>query len=236
MNKLTGKRTFQHFMDSIPVTETTAPIRLAVFDFDGTLCALNSYRALLGERLRSGLRSCMRIAPAVVLRQTGLLSSSALKNRLLDEFRGWSRARLNQLGESLYDSRLRPCLIPPAIAELRIRREKGFQLVVVSGAFDFLLAPFCAEHGITLYGCSQVGFDGDTCTGRIQGSEMLGETKRRFLARQFSRTPVDWDQSYAYSDELTDLPLLAMVGNPCFINGPDSMVVTHPRLRRLDWQ
>jgi len=48
---------------------------------------------------------------------------------------------------------------------------------------------------------------------------MRAEEKVKFLQQQFVDTPVDWSASVAYSDELTDLPMLRCVGNGFLVGG-----------------
>ena len=165
--------------------------RLALFDFDGTLCRGNSYHLLLVDLLCSSPRSFLRIAPWFVVRQLRLIPGPALKNAVLAEFRGWPRARLADFGRAFYARRLRPRLMVKAIAEMDKRRTEGFVLVIVSGAFDFLLAPFCAEHCIGVCAGTKCDFSGDTCLGRLAGAEMRGEVKRQFLHAQFAEQGVD---------------------------------------------
>ena len=209
--------------------------RLALFDFDGTLCRGNSYHLLLVDLLRGSPRSFLRIAPPFAVRQLRLIPGPVLKNAVLAEFRGWSRAKLADFGRTFYARRLRPRLMTKAIAEMEKLRTEGFVLVIVSGAFEFLLAPFCAEYRISLCAGTQLAFAGDTCLGRLAEEEMRGEGKRRFLQTQFAAQAVDWQASYAFSDELSDLPLFEMVGHRFLVNGKSSIKDSHPDIHPVVW-
>lgn len=187
-------------------------IRLALFDFDGTLCRVNSWQVLLRRQLVRPTPAAVWLAGAIALRQVRLLRSETLKDVALAKFRGWSRAELNRFGADFYGECLRPVLFPAALAELERLRTAGFRVVVISGAFDFLLAPFCETHGVTDWECTRVAFDGERCAGRLGGAEMRGEAKVAWLERHFAGQTVDWAGSVAYSDELSDLPMLRRVG------------------------
>ena len=209
--------------------------RLAVFDFDGTLCSRNSYHVLLQDRLRSGLRPCLSITTALALRKLRLMTSEQLKNVVLAGFHGWSAERLGALGQRLYDNDLRPWLRPMAIQELRTRRADGFVAVVVSGAFEFLLRPFCVEYGLEICGCTQVAFSGERCLGHLAGPEMRAEHKCKALRDRFDKEQVDWGGSCAFADEPADLPVFQMVGQPFMVNCPASIQAEHSRIQAVFW-
>lgn len=212
-------------------------MRVAVFDFDGTLCRINSYHVLLRWTLAQKDYFSVRLGTALAARFAGLKSSQALKCLALSRLRSWTRAEVDSLGRQLYVLHLKPKLIEAGLTELRRRRNDGFRVVLVSGAFDFLLRPFCAEHGLDVFAASEVAFNGDQCLGRLAGEEMLGTKKVNFLMQYFAGNKVDWDESWAYSDELADLPMLRLVGNPVMINAPQRPLSGLPATIRFErWE
>lgn len=210
-------------------------LRLAVFDFDGTLCRLNSWHVLLRHILGEGRFASAKVALAFVARRLGLIDSAAFKNAALARFRGWTAAQLSQLGNDLYQRRLRPHLVPAAVSELERCRRFGFEVFVLSGAFDFLLEPFCREHGIERWESTRVAFSSGICLGCLQGEEVRGERKGNVLRNSFSAESVDWPASRAYSDELADLPMFELVGNPFLVNGSRLSLGQHRQIRLLAW-
>lgn len=209
--------------------------RLAVFDFDGTLCSRNSYHVLVRDRSRSGLRSCLSISSRLALRKLRLMTSEQLKNVVLAGFRGWPRERLDALGQRLYEQELRPFLRTAALDELERRRAAGFTPILISGAFDFLLHPFCRERGIEVCASTRVAFEGELCLGRLEGAEVRGAAKGRVLRDLYPDGDVDWAGSCAFGDELSDLPVFEMVGEPCLVNSPMRAVPLCPNLRFVAW-
>ena len=211
-------------------------MRLALFDFDGTLCRVNSWHVLLRWLLRERRPASLKLGLALAARQARLISSASLKNVALARFSDASRDELDALGRRIYENHLRPEVIPAALATLQRHRTDGFRVVVISGAFDFLLEPFCREHGLVDRVGTGLAWDGDRCRGRLGGPEMRAEEKVKFLQRNFADTPVDWSASVAYSDELTDLPMLRCVGNGFVVGGHISRSATLPAgLRWGSW-
>lgn len=203
-------------------------MRLALFDFDGTLCRVNSWQVLLRRELARPTPRSVWLAAAIALRQLRLIRSETLKDVALGAFRGWSHPQLDRHGAEFYARHLAPVLIPAAVRELESRRQAGFHPVVISGAFDFLLRPFCGAHGVTDWECTRVAFDGPTCLGRLAGPEMRGPAKVDWLRHRFAAQPVDWAGSVAYSDELSDLPLLQIAGTGYLVGTREAATVALP--------
>lgn len=203
-------------------------MRLALFDFDGTLCRVNSWQVLLRRELARPTPRSLWLAAAIATRRLRLIRSETLKDVALGAFRGWSRAELDRHGAEFYAQHLAPVLIPAALKELAARREAGFQPVVISGAFDFLLRPFCEAHGVADWECTRVAFDGPRCQGRLAGPEMRGAAKVEWLARRFAGQPVDWAGSVAFSDELSDLPMLQRAGTGYLVGDREPLTAALP--------
>jgi HAD superfamily hydrolase (TIGR01490 family) len=194
-------------------------MRLALFDFDRTLCRVNSWHVFLRWLLRERRPASLKLGLALAVRRVRLISSESLKDIALALFRDGSRDELEALGRQNYGNHLRPEVVLVALAALRRHRTDGFRVVVISVAFNFLLEPFCQEHGLVDRVGTGLARDGDRCLGRLGGPEMRAEEKVKFLRRHFAATPVDWSTSVAYSDELTDLPMLQCVGNGFVVGG-----------------
>lgn len=211
--------------------------KLALFDFDGTICRGNSFHLLVAERIRSW-HGLFQVLPALILRRMRVVRGNVLKNTLLSQFRGWPRTQVRDFGAVFYARKIRPILMRSALAEMALRREQGFQIVVVSGAFDFVLEPYCEEHMVEHRQGTELAYSGEICMGRLRGEEMRGEQKRLWLTNRFAGVSVDWDASFAYSDEWSDVPMLAMVGNPRMINiaGKPPLHMTLPGMEYLDWR
>jgi putative phosphoserine phosphatase/1-acylglycerol-3-phosphate O-acyltransferase len=189
-----------------------------LFDFDGTICRRNSYQALLRGLLAERTRFSISLLWALAARRLRLVDSLQLKNLVVSRFRNWSWSEVQAYGTDVYHHSLRPHLFPDALKELDRTRREGHHILVISGAFDFLLRPFCAEYGLDVFAATWVAFDGDRCLGRLAGEEMLGSRKVDFLRQHFAGNTVAWEESCAYSDEPADLPMLNLVGHPVIVN------------------
>jgi phosphoserine phosphatase len=89
--------------------------------------------------------------------------------------------------------------------------------VLLTGAFDFLVAPFTEAQAIASWRATVVAFRSGRCEGAIDGVELIGEEKLHSLQSLFAGQKVDWAASWAYGDEEGDLSLLARVGHPVWV-------------------
>lgn len=209
-------------------------VRLAVFDFDGTVCAGNTLQLLMGHlALRRGkLRAIAWIALRRKLRR---LDSRQFKEAVLAVLRGRSPLELEALGCELYQAAVRPRLRPEALAAIAAARARGDRVVLLTGAFDFLIGPFTAEHTFDQVICCRTTIDADMGTARIDGCEMLGPEKPGALRAVLgSDDHVDWQNSAAYTDDLRDLPLLELFGGRFLVGAPLGQTLPSGVVR-LDW-
>jgi putative phosphoserine phosphatase/1-acylglycerol-3-phosphate O-acyltransferase len=192
-------------------------MRLAVFDLDGTVLRGNSWQEYFWWTLRSHPCRAPALLALLFLRQLRLIEARTLKNAALRTLRGASAAKVAALGERIFRERLNPTLRGIARTEVARARADGCELVLATGAFDFLARPVAAELGIAHVLCTRVEMHADVCAGRIDGTEVRGTIKAEALKSHFADRPVDWAGSRAFSDELEDLPLLSLVGTPTFV-------------------
>jgi HAD superfamily hydrolase (TIGR01490 family) len=194
-----------------------ASLRLAIFDFDGTLCGVNSYHVFVWWGIKRFRISSFLLLLGLMLRKLRVIGRPTLMRLALRIIRGKTRAKVEVIGRELYESALKPHLAKAGLMEIRAKRDEGCTVLILSGAFDFLLGPFCADQGIDLWRSTRLNYELDRCTGLLEGSEHLGEAKSVHVQEFFKGKDIDWQGSSVYSDELIDLPLFSLVGNKYFI-------------------
>jgi len=114
-----------------------------------------------------------------------------------------------------------PRVYPQMLDEVHDHQDAGRVTFIVSaagnGVVEALAAVLGMEGGIgTRY---EVGTDGNF-TGRFDGPFVYGPGKVEAMQAFAERPEIALDASYAYSDSLSDLPMLRAVGNPVAVN-PD---------------
>lgn len=203
--------------------------RLAMFDFDGTLCAGNSLHLLMLQQLRQPDGRAARILYWSLIRKLRLAGSRRFKDGVLAALGDLNRAQIEELGRTIYTREIRPRLRADALREVERLRAAGHRLVLVTGGFDFLVQPFCAEFRFDTCLCCRTGPAG------IVGREMLGTDKRAATLEHFAGQPIDWAGSFAFTDDLRDLPWLELAGHRRLVaSGTISEVA--PPLQIVQWR
>lgn len=205
--------------------------RLALFDFDGTLCAGNTLHLLM-RHLLAERRGVPGLLTWSLLRKLRLAGTRRFKEGVLAALRGMPKDEVARLGQDIYAARVRPELHASGLRELQGLRAQGYRVIVVTGAFDFMVEPFCREHGVEDLLCCRVELRDGRCTGRIDGPEMLGADKVPALRAHLRDVAVDWAGSRAYTDHVSDQPMLDLVGGRFHIKGGSSVI---PGAELLDW-
>jgi HAD superfamily hydrolase (TIGR01490 family) len=114
-----------------------------------------------------------------------------------------------------------PRVYPEMLAEVHSHQDAGRPAFIVSAAsnevVELLARVLGMEGGIgTRY---EVDAEGNF-TGRLDGPFVYGPGKVEAMREFAERHEIDLAASYAYSDSLSDLPMLRAVGNPVAVN-PD---------------
>jgi len=142
----------------------------------------------------------------------------ALVNELL---RGVSERTLRRMVPDLLEGIL-PRIYPQMVEEVRAHQDAGRPAFIVSaasnGVVELLARVLDMEGGIgTRY---EVDAEG-RYTGRLIGGLNYGELKIEPMQRFAAAHEIDLDASFAYSDSISDLPMLELVGEPIAVN-PDA--------------
>jgi HAD superfamily hydrolase (TIGR01490 family) len=114
-----------------------------------------------------------------------------------------------------------PRVYPQMLAEVHAHQDAGRPTFIVSaaghGVVETLARVLQMEGGIgTRYEVDPEG----NFTGRFDGPFVYGPGKVEAMEAFAAQHGIDLDASYAYSDSLSDLPMLRAVGNPVAVN-PD---------------
>jgi HAD superfamily hydrolase (TIGR01490 family) len=114
-----------------------------------------------------------------------------------------------------------PRIYPQMLEEVHAHQDHGRATFIVSAAGNDLVRTLAGVLGMEggIGTRWHVGSDG-AYTGRMDGPFVYGEGKVEAMRRFADEHAIDLGASYAYSDSLSDLPMLRAVGNPVAVN-PD---------------
>jgi len=114
-----------------------------------------------------------------------------------------------------------PRVYPQMLDEVNAHRDAGRATFIVSAAGNGVVEPLAAVLGMdggigTRYEVDDAG----AFTGRFDGPFVYGPGKVEAMESFAAAHGIELAESFAYSDSISDLPMLRAVGNPVVVN-PD---------------
>ena len=106
------------------------------------------------------------------------------------------------------------------LEKMRAHRRDGAQIVLVTGSFSQLLEPLTQKLEVDAILCSSLQIDGGMFTGLLDGPACIGQGKAQKMIDYARCNNIDLNACFAYGDDPSDLPMLALVGNPVMLK-PD---------------
>ena len=109
-------------------------------------------------------------------------------------------------------------------------RQAGHQLILVTGAPDFLIAPLAEFLGVPTVFAAKPEQRDSVYTGALIPPLPYGRGKRELILAHAREMGLDLTASYAYGDSPGDHDLLELVGHPLVVNPIRGMARTAQRL------
>jgi HAD superfamily hydrolase (TIGR01490 family) len=198
----------------------------AFYDLEGTLVGTNLVHTLgFYARHQPTLFSTLKKSAATVLSLpvfaiTDQYSRKVFNDLYFKRYKGESEDRLRFFAQELFDSVIRPAVFPGAYELIDKSRSLGLRQVVVTGALDVSVKPLMEHLGIIDYVANRLEFVNGLATGRLLPPVMAAATKASWIRTFAEREGISLSDSYAYTDSMSDLPMLSVVGHPAVVN-PD---------------
>ena len=199
----------------------------AFYDLDGTLVKTNLVHALFFQArnqpgiLRSIGKSAQVFASVPLFIATDMYSRSVFQEFLFKSYKGESEDRLRFLAEELFEEVLKPSIYPGTIDLIERSRSVGLRQVLVTGALDVTVGPLARYLRIDDWITNRLEFVDGFATGRLLPPVMANATKATWIRAYAEKEGLSLENSYCYSDSITDLPMLSVVGHPTAVH-PDS--------------
>jgi HAD superfamily hydrolase (TIGR01490 family) len=197
----------------------------AFFDLDKTVIAKSSTLAFSRPFFRNGLinrRAVLKGAYAqFVFAASGADADQVerIRANLTALCAGWDVAQVRAIVEETLHDIVDPLVYAEATDLIAEYRAEGRDVVIVSASGEEIVAPIAEMVGAThSIGTRMIAADG-RYTGEIE-FYCYGENKAAAMKELAAERGYDLAESHAYSDSITDLPMLEAVGHPTVVN-PD---------------
>ncbi len=209
--------------------------RCAAFDLENTLIASNvvdSFAWLASRHLDR--RDKARLIAGLVADAPRLL---ALDRRDRSDFlrsfyRRYEGAPVEQVradGWELFGDLILTRSFPQAVARVRHHRLLGHRTMLITGALDFVVEPLAPLFDTIV--CARLGEHEDgTFSGEMTTSPPTGEARAILVEEWAASLGLTRDETVAYADSTSDLPMLEAAGLPVAVN-PEAKLATIARKR-----
>ena len=206
----------------------------ALFDVDKTILARNSGRLYLQELYERGEVDAWTVARnlASYLRyKLNWLDVDRWAERALGQLAGRSEHEFRLQADAFFEARVRPRIYPEAERRVRWHLERGHLVALVTGSTRYVVEPLAAHLGVKHVVCTELEVQDDRLTGHISPPICFGHGKVARVRSLIDSEDIDLVRSWCYTDSLSDLPLLELVGYPVAVN-PDPGLYREARRRR----
>lgn len=202
------------------------PIRTAAFfDLDKTVIAKSSTLAFSKPFFSQGLINRRTVLKSSYAQFLFLMSGAdheqmdRMRTYIANMCTGWDVEQVKAIvGETLHDI-VNPLVFAEAADLIADHKLCGRDVVVVSASGEEIVAPIARALGATHAMATRMVVEDGKYTGDI-AFYCFGEGKVEAIRALADREGYALEHCYAYSDSITDLPMLEAVGHPTVVN-PD---------------
>lgn len=204
---------------------TTHTRTAAFLDLDKTVIAKSSALAFSKPFLDQGLINRRTVLKSSYAQFLMLLSGAdhdqmeRMRTHLTNMCTGWNVEQVKAIvNETIHDI-VTPLVFAEAAELIADHKLCGRDVVVVSASGEEIVAPIARALGATHAMATRMVVADGKYTGEI-AFYCYGEGKVQAIRELAAREGYPLEHCYAYSDSITDLPMLNAVGHPCAVN-PD---------------
>jgi HAD superfamily hydrolase (TIGR01490 family) len=142
-----------------------------------------------------------------------------VKESMLALTKGWERAQVEQIVREALAGLIDPYIYLEALDLMELHRARGRLVFIVSSSPEEVVRPLAERLGDVEVIATRAKLEDDRYTGELE-FYCYGESKAAMIREVAEARGIDLAGSYAYSDSITDLPMLEAVGHPVAVN-PD---------------
>jgi len=202
----------------------------ALFDLDRTLISVDTsrlYTQFRRDRGEATLRDVIQVAWWAMQYTAGVIDAPRVAEQALERFRGRSESWLIEQTEEWFKHYVLPEIQNAGREDVARHRSEGRIVAIATGATIYAAKPVARELGIELVICTELEVDKDGLfTGKVIQPICYREGKLERSRRAAEREGFALEESFFYTDSITDVPLIEAVKEPVIVN-PDK------RLRKM---
>ena len=196
----------------------------AFFDVDGTLLKSTIVHCYLWIRSARDPFLLKQLRLLGFLPKIGyyLILDSISRTRFNQVFyrnyRGKNAAEIKAVSTEIFETYLRPRIFSEAVSEIQEHKQQDTTVVLVTGSLDFIVQPIADYFNVDAVLAPQLQEQDGLFTGELTTAPLIAEAKATAMRNFADQHEISLEESYAYGDSRSDLPMLECVGNPVVVN------------------
>jgi HAD superfamily hydrolase (TIGR01490 family) len=197
----------------------------AFFDLDKTVIAKSSTLAFSKPFFAQGLLNRRSVLKSSYAQFVFLMSGAdhdqmdRMRSYVTSMCTGWDVEQVKSVVAETLDEIVTPLVFAEAANLIADHKLCGRDVVIVSASGEEVVAPIARALGATHAMATRMVVEDGKYTGEIS-FYCYGEGKAQAIRELAAREGYALEHCYAYSDSVTDLPMLELVGHPAVVN-PD---------------
>lgn len=197
----------------------------AFFDLDKTIIATSSTLAFSRQFFAGGLITRSSVIRSMYAQLVYLAGGAdhqqieRMRRYVTDLTSGWEVETVRRIVADALHSVVDPVVYDEALALIRDHQQVGRRVVIVSTSGSDVVDPIAQLLGVDAAISTRLEVADGRYTGEI-AFYAYGDNKATAIREYATREGVSLPHSFAYSDSVTDLPMLEAVGHPHAVN-PD---------------
>jgi HAD superfamily hydrolase (TIGR01490 family) len=202
---------------------TPAARTAAFFDLDKTIIAKSSTLAFGKSFFERGLLHPRAVLKSGYAEFMFLLSGAEhdqldrMRTHMANMCTGWDVAQVRSIVEETLHDIVTPLVFTEAADLIAAHKLCGRDVVVVSASGEDIVEPIARTLGATHAMATRLAVEEGKYTGDV-AFHCYGERKVHVIHELAAREGYPLEHCYAYSDSITDLPMLEAVGYPSVVN------------------
>ncbi len=194
----------------------------AFFDLDKTVVSKSSSLALSRPFYKAGLVTRSQLLRGAYAQLVYLMIGAdekrmeRAKDGMLALTKGWDKEEVEAIVSEALEKVVDPYIYQEAIDLIALHKALGRRVYIVSSSPEGVVKPLAGRLGVEDVIATRAEVVDGKFTGKLE--YYCYREKKAEAIRELEG--IDLEGSYAYSDSVTDLPMLEAVGNPVAVN-PD---------------
>jgi len=146
--------------------------------------------------------------------------------------KGKTVGEISILIDDFFNDNLKKFIFSEMIGIIKEHKIKNREIIIASNAVDIIVKKIANFLNIDNYIATKLEIKDEKFTGNILGEIVYGKSKPKLVKEFVEINNLSLENSWAYTDHISDLDLLLLSSNPYAVN-PDKLLLKEAKKRKL---